>query len=747
METIYELQVKIIADAKELEKALNQTDKAVKKTGKDVDKEAEKLQKAFKEVGKTFTVVGAAITIAMGGIIKSFVSAGSELHDLSLMTGLTVKTLAGLKYAAEQNGASISSVQIAVRTLANTMNDASDGLETATRSFKKLNLDVKDLKSLNPEELFMKVASAIAEVPDPMQRSALAVDMFGRSGTALLPMLSQGAEGLKKMTEEGIKLSGWTTEGANQADALGDSLTTLKTAMGGAFNTIASSVAPAIKDLAEKITNVIVKITEWTKQHPELTRTLTVFTSTLGIGLTLVGSMLLIVPKLVTAFRNLQIIMGTAAVSAKALWGSLLIIPAVIAAITAIYSKLQSQWSKDVLTPQEIGWAKLEKTMERTDGRLKGFSDHVKVYTMEQAQYYKKLGYSVELYAGKVEETTEEIIENLESEADKAKELKWITEALTKVSENRAKQAQKNHSILIDNLEDEYNAQLKILGLEEDEATRVLRNQIDALNKQTETEEQALEDSNFEKERKNLRYLLNIAEDQKEWERLKEQLTELEARHERDLLLRQRNDQIDALQEEIDKVRDTYAQKREQLKGWYDTQKTTLDKSLEDELERIDEATKALELAYGVREKETLEHIAKMQEIINSLQDKVVTIYLQEIASGVSGAIGGGAKGGIDVIPPPPGSTPPGTPGSIYGSIYGYAQGGIVTQPTLAMVGEHGKEAIIPEHDWGMMGGVNITFTQPVYLEREDQINSLANKINQAIQRNNRLRFGSAYSG
>ncbi len=76
--------------------------------------------------------------------------------------------------------------------------------------------------------------------------------------------------------------------------------------------------------------------------------------------------------------------------------------------------------------------------------------------------------------------------------------------------------------------------------------------------------------------------------------------------------------------------------------------------------------------------------------------------------------------------------------------IPGLAHGGIVTSPTLAMVGENGPEAVIPLNQ---MGGVNIYFNEPVFMEREESINKLADRINRVIQRNQRLNFGGAYSG
>ena len=76
--------------------------------------------------------------------------------------------------------------------------------------------------------------------------------------------------------------------------------------------------------------------------------------------------------------------------------------------------------------------------------------------------------------------------------------------------------------------------------------------------------------------------------------------------------------------------------------------------------------------------------------------------------------------------------------------IPGLAHGGIVTSPTLAMVGENGPEAVVPLNQ---MGGLTINFNESVFMEKEESINKLADRVNRVIQRNQRLSFGGAYSG
>ncbi len=81
------------------------------------------------------------------------------------------------------------------------------------------------------------------------------------------------------------------------------------------------------------------------------------------------------------------------------------------------------------------------------------------------------------------------------------------------------------------------------------------------------------------------------------------------------------------------------------------------------------------------------------------------------------------------------------------GEVFIGASGGIVTQPTMSLIGEAGPEAVIPLNEMGSMGGVTVNISGPLFMEREDQMNQLVDKIRKGIDKSQRLRFGGAYHG
>ena len=65
-----------------------------------------------------------------------------------------------------------------------------------------LNLTVEDLNRLKPEKQFELIADRISKIPNPTARAAIAMQIFGKTGTSLLPMLAGGAKRMEGLRAE-----------------------------------------------------------------------------------------------------------------------------------------------------------------------------------------------------------------------------------------------------------------------------------------------------------------------------------------------------------------------------------------------------------------------------------------------------------------------------------------------------------------------------------------------------------------
>lgn len=91
------------------------------------------------------------------------------------------------------------------------------------------------------------------------------------------------------------------------------------------------------------------------------------------------------------------------------------------------------------------------------------------------------------------------------------------------------------------------------------------------------------------------------------------------------------------------------------------------------------------------------------------------------------GIAGGAAKAASGSLTIAPGALQSGNFGGE--GIPQLAEGGIVTKPTLAMIGEAGPEAVVPLDGSAGMGGVNITLGGPVFMDNPGDVDRLVRKL------------------
>jgi len=261
---------------------------------------------------------GGIITGVLGKSIKDFAAAGDEIHKMSLRTGIAAESLSRFSYAAEIGGASLATIEKAAKRMAATIYDAGEGLSTSVDAFDNLGISVADFQGLKPEEQFMKLAGALADVEDASTRSALAQRIFGRAGTELLPMLAAGTEGLKEMMEQAEKFAPiFSADAAEAAAEFTDSMTRLKGTMEKTKHMVAEALMPTITSLVDKVTEIIGKIKAWRDEHPELFDKIVEVTSVVGLLLIPLGTLLIMMPMLSSgivmvghAFKGMLVAMG-----------------------------------------------------------------------------------------------------------------------------------------------------------------------------------------------------------------------------------------------------------------------------------------------------------------------------------------------------------------------------------------------------------------------------------------------------
>ncbi|OED39007.1 phage tail protein [Chromatiales bacterium (ex Bugula neritina AB1)] len=203
--------------------------------------------------------LGLAVSAAgLGALVKSSLESADGLSKLSQRVGITVESLSTLIPVAELSGVSAEKFEGGLRKLAVRMLEAATGTDDAVRSFAAVGVAVQDQSGAlrATDQVLLALAERFQVLPDGAEKTALAVELFGKSGADLIPFLNQGREGVEALSEEmvalGLQLGGDT---AVQAEVFNDALTKVRLATAAIGNRILESLLPAMNDMALSLVN------------------------------------------------------------------------------------------------------------------------------------------------------------------------------------------------------------------------------------------------------------------------------------------------------------------------------------------------------------------------------------------------------------------------------------------------------------------------------------------------------------
>jgi hypothetical protein len=196
----------------------------------------------------------AALTSAagFGALIKSQIDFGDQLSKTSQKLGIAVEDLSAYQYAAKLSDVSNEQLTAGLSRLAKAMQDAAANPASQTaQAFRALGVSVTDaagnLRPLNT--VLEEVSRRFEETRDGTNKTAMAIQLFGRSGTELVPLLN----GLRGLSEEARATGNIvSTEFAKKSEQFKDSMERMESAAGSLARTVAGPLVGALAELTER---------------------------------------------------------------------------------------------------------------------------------------------------------------------------------------------------------------------------------------------------------------------------------------------------------------------------------------------------------------------------------------------------------------------------------------------------------------------------------------------------------------
>ena len=221
--------------------------------------------------GVALQAMSAGITAPLLAATYAFAQAGDHLDKMSGRTGVSVDVLSGLGFAAEQTGSNIEVVEKMMKGLGRTTLAVKQGNKQLAQSLKDIGINAEEFVNLSPENQLKAISEGLRGVANDSMRAGYALQIVGRSGLELMPLMMTGAEGISALQKEAESLGFvMRPEDTKQAAELTDAMNRSRRAAGGLYTMIGAALAPSITGLFNAAAPLVAQTTQWVNANRPL---------------------------------------------------------------------------------------------------------------------------------------------------------------------------------------------------------------------------------------------------------------------------------------------------------------------------------------------------------------------------------------------------------------------------------------------------------------------------------------------
>lgn len=307
-----------------------------------------RLGNSMKAIGVAAAGVGTGMMVA----IRRTLNAADDMGKAAQKFGVPVEQLSRLKYAADLSDVSLETLGTGLSQLSKKMVAAAGGGKQQTAMFEKLGIKVVDAtgKLRDTEAVLQDVAGIFETMEDGPAKTALAMELFGKSGAQLIPLLNSGKTGLQQMADEANKFGIVIDEKTSKsAESFNDNLTRIQAALGGLAVQLTAAVAPSMAAASEWVIEMVKSFRELSPEIQSIIGWIAGLTATLAPVIVGLGFFFSSMGTLLTPIRLLIPALGLVAAAVGALLSPIGLTVAAIGLLAAgIYAMLPTmeEWRK-----------------------------------------------------------------------------------------------------------------------------------------------------------------------------------------------------------------------------------------------------------------------------------------------------------------------------------------------------------------------------------------------------------------
>jgi hypothetical protein len=192
----------------------------------------------------------------MAAAFTDAIRMGGELNDLAARTGESAGNLAILQRAFENAGSSASAVGPMINRLQRFIAEAGVESSTQAKTLAELGVSAETLGQKSPLEQMKMLAQLVAGIEDPTKRTQAAIDLFGKSGGELIPLLRAMGVELDTARRQLGSYPAAIDATREALDTIGDNFTAISNKSTEFATGLLTKLAPGLAEITTKIAEI-----------------------------------------------------------------------------------------------------------------------------------------------------------------------------------------------------------------------------------------------------------------------------------------------------------------------------------------------------------------------------------------------------------------------------------------------------------------------------------------------------------
>lgn len=313
-----------------------------------------KIESAGQSMRGLSTAAGVAAG-AIGALTVKSAAWADDLNTLSKRYSMSTNDLQKYGAAANLVDTSVDAIANSHVRLEKNMLSASNGSKAQAEAFEKLGVEYKnaDGSLREGDKVWQDTITALGQMTNETERDALAMQLMGKSANELNPLIEDGGETYKQLSETLAKynLDFIDQETLDKANQFNDELDTIKAIGLVAFQSIGTELAGYLAPALEKVVAAVGHFAQWLSSlDPAILAVITAITGLVAI----LAPVLITIGKISTGIGAIISLVGVIGPAIGGVISTLLPFIAIGAMVVAAGVAIYKNWDQIKANAQEF---------------------------------------------------------------------------------------------------------------------------------------------------------------------------------------------------------------------------------------------------------------------------------------------------------------------------------------------------------------------------------------------------------